>query len=67
MTSKPSKDKDTSPSSEALYCCTAAAQQKHVFARRAKQTLPHLLHMAPGVFLGVILIAFTEPLLIFDC
>ena len=66
MTSIPSKEKDTSPFPEALYCCTAAAK-KHVFARRAKQTLPYLLHRAPGVLLGVILIAFTEPLLIFDC
>ena len=40
------------------------SSKTHVFARRAKQTLPHLLHRASVVILGVILIAFTEPLLI---
>ncbi len=51
-------EKATSPFSEAQYWCMAAAT-RHVFAR---QTLSHLLHRTPTI----ILMAFTEPLVIFD-
>ena len=53
------KERATSPSSEAQYWCIAATT-RHVFARRTKQTLFHLLHRTPIV----ILIAFTTSLFI---
>jgi len=54
------KGKATSPFSEAQYLCTAATT-RHVFARKTKQTLFHLLHRTTIV----ILIAFTT-FLVFD-
>ncbi len=51
----------TSPFSEAQYSCTTATTRR-VYARRTKQTLFHLLHRTPFVFL----IAFKTTFLVFD-
>ena len=68
MTSRPSKEKDTSPFSEALYWCTAAPKSMCLPEGQSRHCpdMSHLLHRAPVVILGVVLIAFTETLLIFD-